>query len=132
MTQRDAQAREFIARAGWQDARIAPLAGDASNRRYDRLTRPGGTTVVLMDAPTDKGEDVRPFTRIARHLCDLGLSAPRILAEDTAQGFLLLEDLGDDLFARVLERDPALEDPLYACATDLLAQLHTHPAPADL
>ncbi|MCV2882122.1 aminoglycoside phosphotransferase family protein [Actibacterium sp. XHP0104] len=132
MTQRDAQARDFIARAGWGDASVAPLAGDASNRRYDRLTRPDGTTAVLMDAPTNKGEDVRPFTRIARHLCDLGLSAPRILAEDTAQGFLLLEDLGDDLFARAVKRDPALEDPIYACATDLLAKLHDHPAPTDL
>ena len=54
-----------------------------------------------MDAPPPQ-EDVRPFVRIGRHLIELGLSAPAIHAEDEANGFLLLEDLGDDTFARVL------------------------------
>ena len=87
-------------RAGWGDAEERLLAGDASFRKYYRLTRPGGTAVV-MDAPAPH-EDVRPFVRIGRHLLALGLSAPEILAEDAANGFLLLEDLGDDTFARVL------------------------------
>jgi len=73
---------------------------------------------------------VRPFIAIARHLHGLGLSAPAILAQDPALGLLLLEDLGDALYARVVAADPALEPTLYAAAVDLLAGLHRHPAPA--
>ncbi|WP_212522928.1 phosphotransferase [Actibacterium sp. MT2.3-13A] len=123
----------FLARAGWAGAARVVLAGDASNRRYDRLTDPAaGASAVLMDAPPETGEDVRPFVRIARHLRGLGLSAPEILAEDADRGLLLLEDLGDALYARAIAADPGLETPLYECAIDLLAELHRHPAPADL
>jgi aminoglycoside/choline kinase family phosphotransferase len=125
-------AARFLALAGWGGATRAALAGDASSRRYERLSRATGETAVLMDAPPATGEDVRPFTAIARHLAGLGLSAPLILAEDAEQGFLLLEDLGDALFARLLARDPAREAELYAAATDVLVALHRHPAPADL
>lgn len=131
MTDRSARAAAFIDAAGWSDADRRFLAGDASPRTYDRLTRPGGTA-VLMDAPPERGEDVRPFVAMARHLRGLGLSAPDILAEDAANGFLLLEDLGDDLFARVLARDPAAERPLYTGAIEVLAALQAAPAPPDL
>lgn len=129
MNDRPRAARDFIAAAGWADATRSLLAGDASNRRYDRLVRPDGTRAVLMDAPADKGEDVRPFIAIAQHLTDAGLSAPRILHADTQAGFLLLEDLGDDLFARVLTGQPALEEPLYTAAVDVLVRLHDVPVP---
>lgn len=124
-------AARFLAGAGWGGATRSPLAGDASQRRYERLARAPGETAVLMDAPPPE-EDVRPFAAIARHLAGLGLSAPRILAEDAKRGFLLLEDLGDDLFARLLARDPAREVGLYAAAGDVLAALHRHPAPMGL
>lgn len=133
MADREAAIRAFLARAGWGDAGASALAGDASNRRYLRLCDPGsGRGAVLMDAPPEQGEDVRPFIRIATHLAGLGLSAPRILAADATAGLLLLEDLGDDLFARVLKRRPDLETALYATATDLLVALHRHPPPDDL
>ncbi|SEK82558.1 hypothetical protein SAMN05443999_102345 [Roseovarius azorensis] len=133
MPDRAAALQDFISGTDWVGADLAPLAGDASNRRYLRLSRAvTGETAVLMDAPPDKGEDVRPFLRIARHLTGLGLSAPRILAEDANNGFLILEDLGDALFARVIAAAPAMEQPLYAAATDLLAKLHRHAPPPDL
>ncbi len=132
MTDRDAMIPAFLARAGWGDATVAPLAGDASNRRYLRLSDPEKGPAVLMDAPPEKGEDVRPFIAIAEYLAGLGLSAPRILARDDEAGFLLLEDLGDALFARAIPRDPGLEPLLYEAATDLLARLHTAPPPATL
>ena len=122
----------LLDRAGWGSARAEPLAGDASLRRYERLRR-GEEAAVLMDAPPDAGEDVRPFLAIARHLAELGLSAPRVLAADEGAGFLLLEDLGDDLYARLLSRsDEGLERALYQAAVDLLAELHRHPAPAGI
>ncbi len=130
MTDRESLIADFLSRTAWAGADRAPLAGDASNRRYERLTDPAtGRSAVLMDAPPEKGEDVRPFVRIARFLRDVGLSAPEILAEDSAHGFLLLEDLGNDLFARVLERDPGLETGLYTAGIDVLATLHAASPP---
>lgn len=126
---RAALSQEFIRAAGWDNAERAFLAGDASNRRYDRLRR-GAETAVLMDAPPEKGEDVAPFLAIAAHLRNLDLSAPAPYAEDRTQGFLLLEDLGDDVFARVLEKRPQDEGTLYAAATDVLVHLaRTAPPP---
>ncbi|MBS0221035.1 MAG: phosphotransferase [Proteobacteria bacterium] len=114
----------FIAQSGWGGAQETLLAGDASFRKYFRLRRPGSSAVV-MDAPPPQ-EDVRPFVHIGRHLLALGLSAPEILAVDPARGFLLLEDLGDDTFACVLERGGD-ETELYRRATDVLATLYTAP-----
>lgn len=130
MSVRADQIATFLRSAGWQDAARRVIAGDASNRRYERLTRTNGETAVLMDAPADKGEDVRPFVRIARWLQASGLSAPEILAEDAALGCLLLEDLGDAIYARVLEQDPGLETEIYTAATDALLHMHRQAAPA--
>lgn len=116
--------QNFIAAAGWEGASLRILAGDASNRRYDRLTRSDGSRAVLMDAPPDKGEDVRPFIRIARFLRDLGLSTPEIFHAEEAQGFLLIEDLGDALFAREMAAHPQMQNKLYTAAVDVLSHLH--------
>ena len=114
--------------AGWGAAARQPLAGDASARRYERLTRPDGARAILMILPA--GEGPGAFARIARHLTARGLSAPAILAE-TEEG-LLLEDLGDELFARRIAAAPAEEAALYAAAVDLLPRLQAAPAPAGL
>ena len=124
MSDRNRQRADFIAAAGWGDARESLLAGDASFRKYFRLHR-GGETVVVMDSPAAH-EPVEPFVRIGRHLTRLGLSAPEIFAEDLARGFLLLEDLGDDTFARVLEKGGD-ELTLYERATDVLVAIHQAP-----
>ncbi len=131
-TDRVALADRFLATTAWADASRAMLAGDASNRKYFRLRHRNGPTAVLMDADPAKGEDVRPFVHVAQHLSGLGLSAPRILAADDATGFLLLEDLGDALFARVIPAAPELEIPLYENATEALITLHAHPVATGL
>ncbi|WP_171212141.1 aminoglycoside phosphotransferase family protein [Ruegeria sp. HKCCA5426] len=128
MTNRAVLAEALIAQTPWANARRAPLAGDASNRRYERLTDPdSGNTAVLMDSPPGQAEPVEAFVRMAEYLRSVGLSAPKIYAEDTEFGFLLLEDLGDDLFARVLEHHPQQERELYEAATDVLITLHDAP-----
>ncbi|PVA10761.1 aminoglycoside phosphotransferase [Pelagivirga sediminicola] len=131
MTDRDALAMAFLDRTEWKGAKAAPLAGDASNRRYLRIHR-GTETAVLMDAPRERGEDVRPFVAIANYLSGIGLSAPRILAQDIDGGFLLIEDLGDDLFARIIPKIPQIEPALYQTATDVLITLHGRKPPAGL
>jgi N-acetylmuramate 1-kinase len=120
-------ARGFLDANGWAGIEPVPLAGDASFRKYFRLTD-GARRTVLMDAPPPQ-EDVRPFAALSVHLRGLGLSAPRVEAADAHAGFLLLEDFGDDTFARALAAG-ASEADLYAAATDLLAALHAHPAQA--
>ncbi|MGD9617308.1 MAG: aminoglycoside phosphotransferase family protein [Alphaproteobacteria bacterium] len=111
----------FLAAAGWAGIAPAMLAGDASFRRYYRLTD-AGRRAVLMDAPPPM-EDVGPFIAVAEILRDLGLSAPEIYAEDRRHGFLLIEDFGDDVYTRLLARG-ADESALYALAIDTLAALH--------
>ena len=120
----------FLAAAGWPGARILPLAGDASFRRYFRVVD-GDRTAVLMDAPPEH-EDSQPFLAIAGHLDGLGFSAPRILAVDLDKGLLLLEDFGDTRVNPLLEREPALETVIYERAIDVLVALHRQPPPADL
>ena len=113
----------FLAGAGWQDSVLLWLPGDASFRRYARLTR-GSETAMLMDAPPPL-EDVRPFLAVAEHLLRLGQRAPRILARDEQAGLLLLEDFGDTTFTRALAAG-APEEALYRDALDLLIGLHRH------
>jgi len=143
----------FLARAGWGDAVRIPLPGDASTRRYIRL-RLGEREALLMDQPQSAetpaasagaspgerralsynavarlaGADCARFVAVAKYLRAKGLSAPDIYADDAAQGFVLIEDLGDDLFADALARG-ADEQALYAAAAEVLAKLHAGAAP---
>lgn len=124
MSERPEVIARFLRDSGWPEARRAPLAADASFRRYERLTE-GDRQALMMDAPPPH-EDVRPFVKIARHLGGLGYSAPGILAEDIEAGLLLLEDFGDDTFTRLLASG-ADEIEIYRLATDLLIDLHRLP-----
>lgn len=122
MSSRTQDIDKFLASAGWGSAMRAPLAGDASFRRYERVNMEG-KQAVLMDAPPPH-EDVRPFIRAVEALQSYGLSAPRILHADVEKGFLLLEDLGDDLYSRVLRKEPESELELYREASRVLEQLY--------
>ena len=126
---RDAEIAEFLAAAGWSGAERAPLAGDASARRYERLRR-GATPAILMDVPPTSGLVVGPFLAVDRWLRGAGLSAPEVLAADEGRGLVLLEDLGDALFARICAARPEREAGLCAAAVDLLADLQRLPPPA--
>lgn len=131
MSDRSAALTAFLRRSGWGQAERSHLAGDASDRRYERL-RLGAATAVLMDNPPGGADDPTAFSAMARHLRGLGLSAPAILAEDLDQGFLLLEDLGDDLFARLVNADPSREAELYLAAADTLLHLQAAAPPTGL
>ena len=148
-SKREKQIRAFLAAKGWGKARRDPVPGDASSRRYERLTM-GLEKAVLMDAPPAAegpacpveaspkereaigynamarlaGPDPAAFVCLARELTRRGFSAPRILAADLESGLILLEDLGDDLFAKVLEKNPEQEQEVYASAVSCLAALY--------
>jgi len=147
---------EFLRAAGWGDAEIAPLPGDASTRHYARLHH-NGRRAMLMDqpqaaeaavAPPDAdeaarralgynavarlaGADCRRFSAAADYLRARGLAAPEILAANYPRGWLVLEDLGDALFSDVLAQGGPEED-LYKAAVEILARLHREKAPDNL
>jgi len=106
------------------DAAFAPASADASFRRYFRLTEgrlsAGQRSWIVMDAPPQQ-EDCRPFVAVARLLRRWGVNAPEVVAEDLAQGFLLLSDLGTQTYLQALTPDNA--DALFAEAVDALVQL---------
>lgn len=136
---------DFIRKAGWGDAHILYLQGDASARRFGRLLR-DGHSVVLMDAPrqpdgppirdgkpysriANLAEDLRPWVAITRSLRGAGLSAPEVLAQDLDAGLLLVEDLGDDVFGLMVEHGRADQVELWRAAADVLIQLRGVPVP---
>ncbi|PNQ03866.1 aminoglycoside phosphotransferase family protein [Sphingobium sp. SA916] len=121
-----AAAPAFLAQAGWGQAAIVPLAGDASFRRYFRVID-GPRRAVLMDAPPPH-EDPRPFIAIAEHLTENGFAAPRILARDLEEGLVLIEDFGDLRVKEHVDDVPDSEGDVYRRAVDLLAALHRLPA----
>ncbi|WP_184057962.1 aminoglycoside phosphotransferase family protein [Sphingomonas aerophila] len=121
-----AGAAGFLAAHGWAGARIDPLAGDASFRRYFRVEHQG-RRAVLMDAPPPN-EDPRPFLEVARWLSERGFAAPVIHAADEEVGLVLLEDFGDARMREVIDTDDGLTVPLYESAVDALVALRKHPA----
>ena len=112
----------LVERHGLRADTLAPASADASFRRYLRVQAVDGTSRIVMDAPPPQ-EDVRPFVDIARRITAAGLHAPTVLAEDTAQGFLLLTDLGTQLYLPVLQQAaPAEADKLMRGVVAALVQ----------
>jgi hypothetical protein len=102
---------------------LTPASVDASFRRYFRVApeSEAPVTFIAMDAPPER-EDCRPFVHVAGLLAQAGLNAPRVLAQDLEQGFLLLTDLGTTTYLERLRSatDPTLPDRLFGEATDAL------------
>jgi len=102
-------------------AKLEPASEDASFRRYFRVTTKSATSLIAMDAPPDK-EPIDTFVTLAKQLRALNLHAPKIYLDDPKQGFILLEDLGDQTYFSAL---PANADQLYSDAISALVILQT-------
>lgn len=157
LSEREEGRRAFLAAAGLGAARREALAGDASTRRYERLHPAAGPSLIFMDQPPAAETQpcpplataaeraalgynalarlaagrVEAFVACAGYLRGLGLSAPNVICAEPAAGFAVLEDLGDDLFARLTEAG-ADEAPLYDGAIETLSRLHERAPPAML
>jgi N-acetylmuramate 1-kinase len=141
---------DFLAEAGWANAKARPLAGDASTRCYLRLHKNGQPAVLMIAPPGEEsaacppsaspeerlslgynasarlaGPNLNAFIAIARALRGAGLSAPDIYAADPDRGLALIEDLGDDLFARVV--GSVDEKQIYIAAIDVLIAMRKTP-----
>jgi N-acetylmuramate 1-kinase len=105
---------------GWLGCVLAPASADASFRRYFRVSR-DGATAIAMDAPPGK-EDVEPYLRVAGMLEAIGVNAPRVIARNAADGFLLLSDLGSTTYLEALA-DAGQSEPLYRDAISALVRI---------
>jgi aminoglycoside/choline kinase family phosphotransferase len=109
---------------------ILTLPADASHRTFHRLMTNEGS-LILMDAPPPL-EDIRPYVQVADVLKSHGLSAPLILHQDPMHGYVVMEDLGEDTFTRVLAGTIDAEPALYQSALSVLVHLSHQAPPADL
>lgn len=117
MTKRLQQLNQWLAEIiGSEDYQLQPASGDASFRRYFRLTH-NDETCIVMDAPPAQ-EGCSPFIDVAERLLAVNINVPRILEKDLKQGFLLLSDLGDEQYLDHLTEESA--DKLYQDAMQAL------------
>lgn len=98
---------------------ISPASADASFRRYFRATFTDKTFVV-MDAPPQH-EDCKSFLHVGKLFEDAGTHVPHVYAQDLAQGFLLLSDLGNITYLQALDANSAQR--LYGAATNALIKI---------
>lgn len=117
------------ARHALDAASLRPASADASFRRYFRVEGEAGRSFIVMDAPPPQ-EDVRPFVALAGMFQQAGLNAPRVLEQDVHHGFLLLSDLGSQLYLQALEEAKTQGDErriaaLMRDATSALVQWQT-------
>jgi aminoglycoside/choline kinase family phosphotransferase len=107
-------------------------SADASFRRYLRIDDAQGTSFIVMDAPPDK-EDCRPFVHVAQLMEAAGLNAPRVLAWDEAEGFMLITDLGTRTMIEVIDAArPDANRALYMSALDALVGWQSASKPGEL
>src|SRR3970282_533935 len=120
---------------------LAPLAGDASSRRYRRASLRGDDappSVVVMELPAGSSlplsseelavfkEPLRelPFLNVHRFLGRIGVRVPRLYGQWEKEGILLLEHLGDTaLWDRVQGLSPSEVLSWYQMAIDELLVL---------
>jgi aminoglycoside/choline kinase family phosphotransferase len=117
---------DFLAKLGWGEGDVLPLAGDASFRRYFRVAD-HGRSAILMDAPPPH-EDPRPFIQVAQWLVARGFPAPVIFGTDLEQGLVLIEDFGDARMRETVDAAPESLLRMYEAAVDILIRLRGEPA----
>lgn len=129
MNARDQDIHRFVADAGLSDGCLSPVSGDASDRRYFRVSRTDGSNAILMDAPPEKCGSQSSFLAVDGYLRELGLSAPEIFATDLEAGLILMEDLGSALYSSQAEVSCEHETVVYTAAIDVFNALRTPPMP---
>jgi len=115
-------------RHGDEAVEIAALAGDASTRRYFRVTWAAGSEIVAQ-YPDPFAPAGFPFLQVHAVLEDLGIPVPALLAVDGDRGLVVTEDLGDDTLQRILATRPGESRvPLYRSQLERLGELQRRAA----
>jgi N-acetylmuramate 1-kinase len=111
------------------DGEVTSMPGGASTRRYYRVAYGRKSAVAMFVPEGAKPEEIAkskefarwPFLEVRDLLASRGVDVPKVLAEDCASGWIVLEDLGDDTLANFLLRAPGKKRALYTRAIEDLA-----------
>jgi aminoglycoside/choline kinase family phosphotransferase len=106
------------------------MRGGGSTRRFFRIQLPDSRSAVAMfvpDAATheiqkDHGHKRWPFLEVRDLLESRGIRVPALIADGTDEGWVVLEDLGDDTIANYLGRHPTEKRAIYQLAVHDLAR----------
>jgi aminoglycoside/choline kinase family phosphotransferase len=102
-------------------ARVVPLTGDASDRRYVRILLRDEPSQVLAVYPQAFDVDQLPFANVGRLMAAMPVPVPRTLGHSNALGILALDDLGDvTLQAHLGTASPTEHAALYRQAVTLI------------
>jgi len=96
---------------------LVAIKSDASFRKYYRLEN----NILIMDAASEKGESVSKFSEISEILHSFNLSAPKIIDVNKKEGFILLEDFGEKIFSKYMNKENKKD--LYKKAIDVLIDI---------
>ena len=110
---RQQKLRAWLSESGYEKASITDLSGDASFRKYYRVKK-NNLSYVVMDCPPDK-ENLNSFISVTGKLRYAKVNVPELFDCDQENGFLVLSDLGDDLYSRKLD-----SETVYCLYTDAL------------
>jgi N-acetylmuramate 1-kinase len=120
------RAQQYLEHSGLaaRQARVMPLTGDASDRKYFRVLPPDGDPVVLAVHAGPIVYATLPFVNVAELLEQMPVPIPRILGHDEALGIVALQDLGDVTLQAHLGAEPyPSHAALYRQAVALIATL---------
>ena len=147
---RNAAINAFLGQTRWANAERRFLEGDASFRRYETLHL-GTEAAILMDMPARPdgppvkhgkpysaiahlAEDIRAVIAVNRVLVERGYSAPRAEAHDLASGFAVMEDLGRNVYGRMMREGLDMAEPMSAAVAvlaDMAGRDWPHEVPLD-
>jgi aminoglycoside/choline kinase family phosphotransferase len=121
MSDRISDMRKWLDSLGYEDYTLEIASEDASFRRYFRLQQ-GGESWIVMDAPPAK-ESCDNYVKVAKMLTGIRLSAPQIIHQNHAEGFLVITDFGNQSYLQVLQPENA--NGLYGDALAAILQMQT-------
>tara|TARA_R110000868_G_scaffold69261_1_gene204172 strand:- start:47956 stop:48915 length:960 start_codon:yes stop_codon:yes gene_type:complete len=114
--------QQWLAQQDIDVTRVSRLAGDMGLRQYYRAEQQG-KPVIIADASEDNVTNTQTFIAVDEAFAKAGVSVPSIYAQNPINEWLILEDLGDDLYGAVLNKDNA--DALYTQALASLLKIQS-------
>lgn len=123
---RDAECEKFLKEAGYLSYTKEALKGDASRRKFYRLTK-ADKSVILIDASPLSGEEPEAYAAVTSYLKKNNVNVPEIYAQNIAQGFFIIQDFGDDLVNNIVRSDSSRQEGLYKEAIDILSYIQSIP-----
>ena len=112
----------------YEKTSLVDLSGDASFRKYYRVKK-NELSYVVMDCPPDK-ENLNSFISVTKKLHEAKVNVPKLFECHHENGFLVLSDLGDDLYSRKLDSETVY--CLYTDALETIVKMQTSTDYSDL